>query len=172
MIIHVQSFPPVSDRSAAVLVLGSMPGRRSLDQGQYYAHPRNLFWPFIEAIFGVPKTAAYGKRCDALKTQGIALWDTLKACSRSGSLDADIERSTMVANDFAGFLSDHPNIELIVFNGATAEKVFMKLVAPTVQKHLCTTRLVRLPSTSPANASIPFGTKLAAWQVIGGLGRR
>lgn len=164
--IEARSFPPISDPSARTLVLGSMPGKRSLEQEEYYAHPQNLFWPFVDAILGIPREVPYDERCEALKSRGIALWDTLKSCTRPGSLDSDIVRSSMVPNDFAAFLDVHPAIELIVFNGGTAERVFMKLAAPGLQGRLGAIRLLRLPSTSPANASIPVDTKLSAWRVI------
>jgi TDG/mug DNA glycosylase family protein len=143
-----------------------MPGKRSLELGQYYAHPRNLFWPFIEAILNVPRTAPYAERCEALKARRIALWDSLKSCRRIGSLDSKIDASSIVPNDFDGFFAAHSKVELIVFNGAMAERVFLKQVAPDIEHHLRAMRLIRLPSTSPANASIPAASKLAAWRVI------
>lgn len=163
---YVHSFPPVADRSSRVLILGSMPGKRSLEAGRYYAHPQNLFWPFMESILDIPSTMDYAQRCEALVARRIALWDTLKTCTRAGSLDSEIVTSSMVPNDFDRFLADHPRIELIAFNGATAEKVFMKRVAPSLEDRLRKIGMERLPSTSPANASIPRATKLAAWRVI------
>jgi TDG/mug DNA glycosylase family protein len=143
-----------------------MPGKASLQASQYYAHPRNLFWNFIEAILGVPHQATYAERCEGLKDHGVALWDTLKTCTRSSSLEADIDDSTMVPNDFAGFLSAHPNIRLICFNGAKSESVFSKRIAPALGKSLNDIGLQRLPSTSPANASIPLDVKLNQWRII------
>lgn len=141
-----------------------MPGRRSLEQQQYYAHPQNLFWPFIDSILGVSRAAPYAERCEGLKARGFALWDALQSCTRPGSLDSRIVNSTMVPNDFAAFLSDHPEIGHIVFNGAKAEAVFRSHVVPELEQELAPVRLTRLPSTSPANASIPRDVKLSAWR--------
>ena len=80
----VRSFSPLSHPTAKVLLLGSMPGKASLEAGQYYAHPRNAFWPLMEALLGVPSTWSYEKRTMELMNQGIAVWDVLSACSRTG----------------------------------------------------------------------------------------
>ena len=160
---QVHSFPPIVGRRCDRLVLGSMPGKASLRAAQYYAHPRNLFWPFMEELHGIDAGASYERRCAALRGRGIALWDVLQTCTRSSSLDSDIVPSSMVPNDFAAFLAAHPRIRMIAFNGAKAAEVFERRVLPGLPKGdellLC-----RLPSTSPANASIPRPRKLAAWK--------
>lgn len=163
---HVHSFPPVARASANVLILGSMPGKKSLQESRYYAHPMNLFWPFMQELLSVPLAASYKKRCDALKDKNVALWDSLKTCTRSGSLDADIEASSIVPNDFATFFRQHPHIDLVCFNGATSQKVFLRHVLPELGTMLDGVKLVRLPSTSPANASIPRDVKLRDWRII------
>jgi len=161
---RVHSFPPVADERAEILILGSMPGKVSLQASQYYAHPRNLFWHFMDEILGIPREAPYAERCEVLKANGVALWDTLQSCARPGSLDANIEDATAVPNDFKAFLSTHPNIRLIGFNGAKAESVFTKKVVPDLDRSLHRIGLQRLPSTSPANASIPRKVKLTEWR--------
>lgn len=143
-----------------------MPGTASLDAGRYYAHPRNQFWPFIEAIFGIPATDAYADRCRQLADRQVALWDVLRSCQRPGSLDAAIVGASVVANDFAGFLDGHPCIHSIFFNGAKAEQLFIRQVIPQLGNRVARLHLQRLPSTSPANASIPKPDKLAAWRRI------
>lgn len=143
-----------------------MPGKASLQASQYYAHPRNLFWAMVEEMLGIPRDAPYPERCAALKDNGVALWDTLQACVRPGSLDASIDDSSIVPNDFSGFLNEHPRIRLICFNGAKAESVFVKRVAPTLEQELSEIRLHRFPSTSPANASIPLDVKRDEWRII------
>ncbi len=163
---HIHSFPPISDARAEVLILGSMPGKVSLQRSQYYAHPRNLFWRIIKEITGIPSSESYEMRCDMLKQERIAVWDTLKSCTRTSSLDSDIDDSTIVPNDFSTFLRQHPAIRLICFNGAKSEAVFSRQVAPHLGDLLGQTRLERLPSTSPANASITFESKLDQWRVI------
>ncbi len=165
---YIHSFPPVSDPHAKVLILGSMPGKVSLKEGEYYAHPRNLFWSLIERILGVRRDSLYPERCKQLNKHGVALWDTLNSCRRSSSLDADIDESSITVNDFPAFFSGHPGLELICFNGARAESIFMKHIAPTVEEWLGELELQRLPSTSPANASVSMEQKIAAWRIIAG----
>ncbi|MEO5861822.1 MAG: DNA-deoxyinosine glycosylase [Burkholderiales bacterium] len=159
---RIASFAPVEGEAARVLILGSMPGVQSLAAGQYYAHPRNSFWKILAAILGVPVTAAYEERIHSLKGAGIALWDVLHSCVREGSLDADIEAGSIKANDFKDFLLRHPGIEVVCFNGATAEKCYKDHVLPTLQ--VWGARYVRLPSSSPAHASLSFDAKVAAWR--------
>jgi len=162
---QVQSFPPITRQTARVLILGSMPGGASLRAQQYYAHPRNQFWPIVGALLGFDPASPYEVRVDALRAADVALWDVLASCVRPGSLDSAIEQRSAVPNDFAGFLAAHPQIRRIGFNGATAEALYARLVRPQLAaspeiQHL------RLPSTSPAHAALPFAAKLRAWQVI------
>ncbi|HRW07900.1 MAG TPA: DNA-deoxyinosine glycosylase, partial [Caldilineaceae bacterium] len=97
-------FPPIATPDIRVLILGSMPGMRSLELNQYYGHPRNLFWPLMEELVGVPVAAPYAERLVRLNAAGIGLWDSLQAAERPGSLDASIVAHTEVANDFPTFL--------------------------------------------------------------------
>lgn len=166
--VRVHSFPPVSSAAASRLILGSMPGKASLAANQYYAHPRNYFWKIMSSILDVPCDAPYEMRCQALIRQRVALWDVLKTCTRTGSLDSDIVESSIVPNRFDSFLSGHPAIATIFFNGAMAEKTYMRYVQPTLPEPLSRIRLVRLPSTSPANASIPLEVKLHRWKEVRG----
>lgn len=159
---RIRSFPPISDRRARVLVLGSMPGRESLARNQYYAHPQNAFWRIAGQLAGFDPFAAYQTRKKALKSARIALWDVLESCERAGSLDANIQHET--ANDFAAFFRAHPRITHVFFNGAKAQASFTRHVPDR-----CCPRplqLRRLPSTSPAHAGTPFERKLAAWRVV------
>ena len=160
----VRSFAPIEDVSARVLILGSMPGRESLRMGQYYAHPRNLFWPILGELAGAAPAFPYPQRINALKRARIALWDVLKSCVREGSLDSDIDDDSLVPNDFRSFFLQHPKITHVFFNGAKAETVYRKFVLPEVDvKRL---RYHRLPSTSPANAAMPHAQRLKAWRAI------
>lgn len=161
---RIYSFPPIAAGDARILILGSMPGEASLAAGQYYAHPRNLFWTILGELIGAYPALDYAERGRILQANGIALWDVLQSCRRSGSLDAAIDRQTIVANDFAGFLLAHRDIRRIYFNGAAAEQVFRKQVLPGLAgKELL---LRRLPSTSPAHATLSQADKLSAWRVI------
>lgn len=158
---RVESFPPIAQPDARLLILGSMPGIASLQAGQYYAHPQNRFWKFLGSILGFDPALPYEQRVAYLQEAGIALWDVLASCHRPGSLDADIHAPSVVANDLAGFLARHPSIQRICFNGAAAEKLFRRHVLPELDLGRIEIRL--LPSTSPANASIPLLQKQAAW---------
>jgi hypoxanthine-DNA glycosylase len=153
--------PPVVDDATRVLVLGSMPGEISLQMQQYYAHPRNAFWRIMSDVIGVDLDADYQARVGQLLGAGIGLWDVLHLCDRPGSLDSAIVRETMEINDFERLFNAHPGIVRVRFNGAKAAQVFARLVAP--QLHSPAERH-RLPSTSPANAAIPYDAKLRAWR--------
>jgi TDG/mug DNA glycosylase family protein len=148
-----------------VLILGSMPGKASLRAGQYYAHPQNAFWRILGALFDFEPSASYEIRLASLREHGIALWDVMQSCVRKTSLDSDIEASSIVSNPFADFLRNHPKITTICFNGAKAEASWHKHVLPQLPRaegiayH-------RLPSTSPANASISYHDKLEAWRIL------
>jgi len=157
----VKSFNPISDQSARVLVLGSMPGVLSLKANQYYAHPRNAFWRIMASIYGFNAESAYEIRVEELKASGVALWDVLHSCVRAGSLDSAIEAGSRVPNDFQSFFQQHPQIKRVVFNGAEAEKSFNTYVLP----HLNVSGLTftRLPSSSPAHA-VSLEQKIAAWR--------
>jgi hypoxanthine-DNA glycosylase len=152
----------VSDPSARVLVLGSMPGQVSLKAQQYYAHPRNAFWKILEGVTGVSPTAPYRVRTQGVIAARIALWDVLASCVRPGSLDADIVRASVQPNDFDRFFQEHPQIEVICFNGAAAEAEYLRHVAPL--RLSAGARLVRLPSTSPAHAAMTFEHKARIWR--------
>ena len=160
-------FPPVATPDARILILGSMPGQASLNAGQYYAHPRNAFWPIVGELLGFSPDLPYPQRLQLLQAAGIALWDVIAACERSGSLDAAIVPDSIRANDFAAFFAVHREIRDVFFNGAAAEKAFRRHVAPRLS--LAGLSFRRLPSTSPAHAAQGFAQKLAAWSVIPGL---
>jgi TDG/mug DNA glycosylase family protein len=186
--LRVHSFPPISDPASRVLILGSMPGRASLRAKQYYAHPQNAFWRIVAALLDLDAAAPYEARVEALRENRIALWDVMKSCTRESSLDSDVVESSIVPNAFPSFLRAHPRIATICFNGAKAEESFFKYALPTqggrrsrptrsepkaseggplhgmgVRGDLA---YYRLPSTSPANASLPFAAKLAAWRAV------
>lgn len=162
MNIHVHSFPPIADASATRLILGSMPGAVSLSAKQYYAHPHNAFWRIMAALTGVPADAEYAARVHALQRARLAVWDVLQSCERPGSLDSSIRRETEVANDFATFFNHHPRITQVFFNGGGAEASFRRHCAALLRDPRAS--FLRLPSTSPAHASLRFEEKLAIWQ--------
>lgn len=157
---RLRSFPPVADRNATVLILGSMPGQRSLEQRQYYAHPHNAFWKIMGALAGAHPHLPYPERLLALHTAGIALWDVLHSCERAGSLDSNIIEEQ--ANDFAAFFAQHPSITHVFFNGSKAEQSFRKFVLD--KQPLPPLEFLRLPSTSPAHAGMRDEEKLRVWR--------
>ena len=161
---HARSFPPIATSGARILILGSMPGQASLAAGQYYAHPRNAFWPLMGSLLGFDSAQEYSARVEALNDSRIAVWDVLASCHRPGSLDSAIAKDSLVANDLSGFLAAHSLIDHIFFNGGTAETLFHRHILPTLATN--NLQLTRLPSTSPAHAALGFAQKLSAWRAI------
>ncbi len=160
---QVQGFPPIANAKARVLILGSMPGGASLAAGQYYAHGQNLFWRILGDITGAAPSLPYALRARALKFHQIALWDVLASCKRDGSLDSAIEEASIRANDFTAFYRVHPRIVRVFFNGAKAEACYRRYVLPGVAAGLGPKSCARLPSTSPANASMSRAYKHKVW---------
>lgn len=160
---RVQGFAPLAASGAHTVVLGSMPGVASLRQQQYYAHPRNAFWPIAASICGFDAQASYHARSAALTASGIALWDVLQACIRPGSLDAAIDTRSIVPNDFDAFFRANPAIVRVCFNGGKAAALFRRHVLPSLSpaREL---QYFDLPSTSPAHAAMSQQEKLAVWQ--------
>jgi double-stranded uracil-DNA glycosylase len=158
----IQSFPPIANAQATRLILGSMPSAASLAAGQYYAHPQNAFWRIMGELLGFAPDAPYAERVRALLHARIAVWDVLQFCERSGSLDSAIRRDSEVANDFATFFREHPAVTHVFFNGSAAEVCFRRHCADL--NGIQAWRFQRLPSTSPAHASLRFDAKLEAWR--------
>ena len=160
---RIRGFPPIAGRSPRVLVLGSMPGVASLAAGEYYAHPRNHFWPIAGEILGFDPATSYARRRAAIETSRVAVWDVLGSCVRPGSLDSSIRDDSIVVNDFVAFLAKHRRIERVCFNGGMAEKTWRRHVLhdlPAVRQ--LDYRL--LPSTSPAHAGMGYRDKLRIWR--------
>ena len=153
---RIHGFAPVAAPGARILVLGTMPGVASLDAAQYYAHPRNAFWPIMARITGVPLAVLpYAERLQALLAHGIGLWDVIDRCERNGALDADIRNARH--NAFDPILAVARGLSRVCFNGQTAGRMapwFDALGHETVV----------LPSTSPA-FTMSFEDKLARWRV-------
>ncbi|WP_212812580.1 MULTISPECIES: DNA-deoxyinosine glycosylase [unclassified Mycolicibacterium] len=149
--------PAIVGADPRVLILGSFPSEKSLDTGEYYANTRNQFWRLLGALIGFDAELPYAERLDAVTAAGVALWDVVHSCRRVGSLDANIDRKTLVLNDFDAFLTQHPTIERGFVNGLTAYTLFQRadIALPAV----------RLPSSSGA-LTMSFADKLAAWQVV------
>lgn len=149
--------PVVVGANPRVLILGSFPSEKSLDTGEYYANTRNQFWRLLGSLLGFDADLPYPDRIDAVTAAGVALWDVVHSCRRVGSMDANIDRKTLVLNDFHAFLARHPTIQRGFVNGLTAYTLF--------QQADITLPAARLPSSSGA-LTMSFADKLAAWQAI------
>lgn len=161
-----RGFAPVASRNARVLILGTLPSRKSLQSGEYYGHPRNAFWPIMATLLGFAEESSYGERKAILIRNKVALWDVLAASQRPGSLDASIESASAEVNDFQGFFERHSHVEALCFNGQTAAKLYLQRVAPGLKNGSNIKALHVLPSTSPAHAAMPLAQKLAFWRVV------
>ena len=153
----IQSFLPLLPEKPTVLILGTMPGIVSLQQQQYYGHPRNHFWKIIASLFNseiLPQE--YEERKSMLLANKIALWDVLQFCDREGSLDVAIKNP--VPNPILELLSQKPSITKIIFNGKESHKLFVKYFG--VLENL---NYEVVPSTSPAN-TMNFEIKLEFWR--------
>ena len=155
-----RAFDPVVDERTRVLILGSLPGEASLAAGQYYAHPRNAFWPLMDGVTGQPiSRMAYADRLTALQSVGIGLWDVIASAERNGSLDSAIRSAE--AADLRGLVSRLPSLQCIAFNGGTAARLGSRILQASIGDIL----LIDLPSSSPAYAR-PLGTKLERWEQL------
>lgn len=150
-----RSFEPVYVPDARVLIVGSMPSVKSLADSQYYAHPRNAFWPILFDVFGVEYTQDYGAKKELIRKNRLALWDVAGICEREGSLDSNMK--DVQFNDFASLYAACPDIHTVLCNGGTAHSLFMK------SGFAGDRRAIRLPSTSPAY-TMAYEKKLAAWK--------
>ena len=162
----IHSFPPLAKPDARILILGSMPGKASLQANEYYAYARNAFWKIMQSLLNLDADLSYAAKCAALCSSQIAVWDVLKSCTRTTSLDSDIVESSIVPNDLRKFFAAHRHIRAIYFNGAKAAGTYHRYVLPNLPVTMATLPAVRLPSTSPANASLRFEEKLEKWQAI------
>jgi hypoxanthine-DNA glycosylase len=155
-------FPAISRPDARILILGSLPGQVSLRKNEYYAQPRNGFWRIMGEIFGFAPDLPYPDRTQRLKENRVALWDVCASARRPGSLDTKL--SDIVANDFSDFFAKHKSIELICFNGAKAASIYHSRILASLPRSIAEIPSLRLPSTSPANAAMPFTQKLSQWK--------
>lgn len=154
---RIIAFEPIVPPSARLLVLGSMPSVKSLEQGFYYAHPKNAFWRIMADVFDEPFPEDIPERVELLLRHDIALWDVLQSCERQGSLDSAIRSPVM--NDFEGLFARCPGIRHILFNGGTAQRLFLKCGSG----FLAGRQWMRMPSTSPAY-TLSYERKLALWR--------
>lgn len=161
---RAQGFAPVWRPDARLLILGSLPGVASIAATQYYAHPRNQFWPMMQALFQVERSVPYAERLAQLQHAGVALWDLLDSAERPGSLDSAIVTDSMQINDLSALIAQLPQLHTLALNGAKASQLLQRYQKSTpLPAHL---RILALPSTSPAHAALNFTQKLQQWQQL------
>ncbi len=155
---RISSFPPIINANSKILILGSIPGVKSLEKQQYYGHPQNKFWKIIFHLFNEDFTEDYIQKINILKKHRIALWDVIDSCERKGSLDSEIKNEE--ANQIPELLQKYPNIQAIFCNGGKSYKNLQKMLGKTsiIPFYL-------LPSTSPLH-TISFEKKLESWKKI------
>lgn len=153
-----ESFDYIVNDKTHTLVIGSMPGIASLNAGEYYAHKHNLFWKLVfEAFKEEYAVPDFETKINLLLSHGIGLWDAAKSCSRNGSLDTNIKN--VIPNNFQFLFSEYPHIRRLLFNGQKAFQLFKKYNSSLLVKR----EYIVLPSTSPANASIPLALRKQVW---------
>ena len=153
------SFQPLISDESQILILGTMPGIKSLQMQQYYANERNAFWLIFFKLFKQEFSNHYQSRKNLILNNRIAIWDTLEYCYREGSLDSGIKNEK--PNDIPGLIKSYPNISNIIFNGKAAEKFYTKF-----HKKIDRIEYFCLPSTSPANARLKIEDKFNEWTLI------
>lgn len=155
---RISSFPPIIDQESKILILGSVPGVKSLEKQEYYGHPQNKFWKIIFELFEVDFTENYVEKIEILKKNKIAVWDVIDTCERKGSLDSEIRNEE--ANDIKNLLQTHPNIRAIFCNGGKSYKNLKKILDKNSE-----IPVYLLPSTSPLH-TISFEKKLEEWKIL------
>lgn len=156
-----QSFLPNIDKKSEILILGSMPGVKSLEEQQYYAHPQNRFWKLMGKFCDTENLTdlSYKNRLQILLKNKIALWDVIQSCTRDGSLDSNIQNE--IPNDIPELLSQFSNIRIICLNGNKSYSAFKKYFPQILKQYECH----KLPSTSPANARYKAEDLYNEWQI-------
>jgi hypoxanthine-DNA glycosylase len=157
--LHKVSFPPISNSEARILVLGTMPGEKSLALNQYYGHGGNQFWKIMFECFNIPYSEDYNEKKQLLLDNRIALWDVLQFCEREGSSDNNIKAE--IPNDFDSFFKDHPKIKTVLFNGNNAKEYYEKHIGLDESKQSWV-----LPSTSPMNTWMTREEKMVEWKTL------
>ncbi len=153
------SFPPISNENCEILILGSLPGERSLEMQQYYGHAQNRFWKIISALINTEIPTNYEDKKKLLVENKIAVWDVVREAKRQGSLDTNIVGE--IPNDLESFIENHKNLRIIAFNGSKSQKLFDRYF-----KRKPNLTYLHLPSTSPANANYNFERLINSWKTI------
>jgi hypoxanthine-DNA glycosylase len=162
----VQGFDPLVNSEATLLILGTLPGRTSLQRNQYYADPKNAFWFIAHHLFEIDEAAPYEQRVYSLLTHGIAVWDVLRQAERDGSSDSKIVPGSEIPNDFGRFFGSYPTISKVFFNGGNARRLFRNLVTPTLPKDCALPRVANSALLSSSNSTFGYTReyKVQAWR--------
>jgi hypoxanthine-DNA glycosylase len=155
---RISSFPPIIDKNSKILILGSIPGVKSLEKQEYYGHPQNKFWKIIFELFDEEFSEDYTEKIKILKKNHIALWDVIDSCERKGSLDSEIKNEE--ANPIFELLEKNTNIMAIFCNGGKSFKNLHQILGKNFK-----IPIILLPSTSPLH-TISFEKKLEQWKII------
>ena len=155
------SFSPVVSNDPKILILGTMPGKVSLNLQEYYGNKRNSFWKIIFENLKIEDSldSPYEEKLQILKNNQICLWDVCNCCFRKSSLDKDIKEET--PNEIPKFLTDHPTIDIVVFNGQKSANLYKKH-----HKLIDNVKYFTMPSTSPANTTFTYEQKFNEWKKI------
>ncbi len=155
---RISSFPPIIFKDSKILILGSVPGIKSLEMQEYYAHPQNKFWKILFEIYQEDFTFNYSEKLNFLQRNHIAVWDVIDSCERKGSLDTEIRNENH--HNILKLLEDYPNIKVIFCNGQKSFKTLGKILPQDFQIPIFV-----LPSTSPAY-TIPYEKKREDWSIL------
>ena len=159
------SFSAVCNTNTELLILGSLPGKKSIAEQQYYAHPRNALWPILCDWLMIPVTMCYEQKLATALARGIGFWAVVAEAERPGSLDSDIRSSTVCYNPIDQLIDSLPKLKCILLNGGAAMTLFKRAGFDQIatEKGM---DFFQLPSTSPAHASITIDEKRVAWHAV------
>lgn len=156
---RIQSFEPLLSPEPKILILGTMPSVKSLEQQEYYGNKQNVFWKIMFLLFDQPFSTSYADRVRLIQQHQLALWDVLQSCQRQGSLDSAIKEEQ--PNDIKQLLQKYPSIHTLVFSSQKAEAYFKKYIGP-----IDSIKTITMPSPSGANARMTFEEKRKRWEVL------
>jgi double-stranded uracil-DNA glycosylase len=159
-------FDAVSAKNSRVLIIGTLPGEEALRLSQYYARKTNGFWWIMERLINAPFSMPYEERITRLRQNNLAVWDICKSANRTGSLDLNIEKESIILNDFNSFFKQHTHIDLICFNGRLSHQWYFQMIFPNLDRSFTDIQYKVLPSTSPAHAAMSKEEKLIHWHAV------
>jgi TDG/mug DNA glycosylase family protein len=154
----IHEIPPVYNKNSEILILGSFPSVKSREGQFFYHHKQNRFWKVLSAVVNDVLPETVDEKKEFLLRNHIAVWDVIASCDIEGSSDSSIKNA--VPNNFSDILKAAP-IRQIYTNGGTAYKLYHKYC-----EKMTGIKAVKLPSTSPANASYSLDRLIGKWKII------